>query len=1172
MMDHSGEEASPRKLIVGIGASAGGLQAFTAFFANLRPDSGMAFVVIQHLSPDHRSLLPEILDRAGPIPVVEAQHDMQVEPNHVYVIPSDATLTIENSRLVVVKPAPPRSNRRPIDSFFMSLAKDQGENAVSIILSGVGSDGSMGLAAVKESGGLSMAQAEFDHHALPGMPQSAAATGHVDYVLGVEDMPAKLIDYRDHLALVADRLDSDGTRIDAAEHLATVLSVLRAKTGHDFAQYKTKTVTRRIQWRMQVLQADTVPAYIKHLRQDPTEPELLFRDILIGVTEFFRDAEAYLGLSAALQSLIERRTPGQSLRVWVPACSTGEEVYSLAITIKELLVAQDSNVDVQIFGTDIDDRAIEYARAGRYRRTTGISPEQLQRWFFQVDGYYLPVRQIRSMCVFSVHNLIKDSPFSKLDLISCRNLLIYMHNDLQNRILRSFHWALNPQGLLFLGSSEGVSGHTDLFTVQNKAAHLFLRLDADAAFLNMPIPVQPPAAAFPLADVAGRGSGDRVDRSVRVALAKISPVFIVVDRQSNIVRYSGGEVAPYLEPSAGVASLGLSSNLLKSLRSVVRTALQSVMKTREGAAIENVSIFVEGQQRLISVIVEPVLNTGGQELYAVAFQIMRTTAPGSSLAADAGAADAEPAASAQELQTTRAQLHTTIGELETANEEMKSAAEEYQSVNEELQSTNEELQTSKEEMQSINEELQTVNAEMMVKNDLLSNLNNDLQNLLDSTQIATIFLDENLRIKNFTPGMMDIFSLRDTDKGRPLTDIVSLIAYEELKRDVAKVLRELVVIERELELHDRGSSFVMRIRPYRSFDRVVDGVVLTFVDVTAQKAAKRILDVTERRFTAIVNQAAVGVTETDLTGRILLTNAAFENMTGRSADDLKKMRWHDLIDPADAGALIERFGQAISDGNSFEVEYRLLSADGTSVWVHDSLSIVEDTVGRSSRVTSVTMDIDQRKRAAEQTELLMGELDHRVKNILSIVSSIITQTLKSTPSPEVFKATIEGRILAIARAHSLLTRHGADSPGTLRDLVETELEPYRGREIRVKGPDVVLTPKCGLSIALAFHELASNAAKYGSLSNSKGRLSVLWTVTSGPKRRLRVRWTESGGPLISVPPSQRGFGTTLIERSLGHEFEAKVSRRFAATGVVCTIDLPFTEDVGEFQTSKPPEE
>lgn len=1163
--DDPGKSSAPG-LVVGIGASAGGLEAFTTFFAHLPPDSGMAFVLVQHLSPDHESILTELLDRAAPIPVVEAEDGMTVELNRVHVIPPDATMTIKDSRLVIVKPAPPRADRRPIDTFFASLAQDQGDNAVCIVLSGVGSDGSIGLTAVKEAGGLTIAQAEFDHHAKPGMPQSAASTGLVDYVLPVQEMPAKLIDYRDHLALVADLKDSDGTRSDAAEHLATVLAVLRAKTGHDFAKYKIKTVTRRIQRRMQVLQADTVPAYIKHLREDSAEPESLFRELLIGVTEFFRDPGAFQGLAAAIEAIIERG--GQSLRVWAPACSTGEEVYSLAIMIKELVDARGSPIEVQIFGTDIDDVAIEFARAGRYQRTSGLSPERLQRYFYEDEGAWSPARQIRGMCVFSVHNVTKDPPFSRLDLISCRNLMIYMDNELQDRVLSTFHYGLKPGGLLFLGQSEGVSRHAKLFTLQDKAAHIFRREDGDAAFPALPMPPQQQPALNRIVGESGRGTGDRVDRAVRAALAKHSPVFVVVDRQSNILRYSGGEIARYLEPSAGVASLSLLSNLRKSLRVAVRGALQSVVKTGDGVTVDNVSVLVEGRQRLLSVIVEPVPDVAGDSIYAVAFLEIRTVAAEPTQAADGSSKSPETLATEQELRTARAQLQATIADLETANEEMKSAAEEYQSVNEELQSTNEELQTSKEEMQSINEELQTVNAEMMAKNDLLSNLNSDLQNLLDSTQIATIFLDENLRIKNFTPGMADIFSLRDGDRGRPLTDIVSLLAYDDLARDVAKVLRELTVMERELELHDRGASFIMRIRPYRSVERVIDGVVLTFVDVTERKAAERARGVSERRFSAIVNQAAVGVAETDLSGRFLLTNAAFEKLAGRSADDLRGLRRSDIVNSQDADDIAERIDRAIRDSEPYEAEYRLCRSDGSALWVHDSVSVLTGGDDRPESVISVILDIEERKRAEEQAALLLGELDHRVKNILAIVSSIVAQTLERSASPEQFAETIAGRIKAITRAHSLLTARGSAGAGTLRDLIETELEPYQGRDLRIEGRDLALTPKAGLAVAMAIHELASNAAKYGSLSDAAGRLAVTWTVSDFPDRLLQLRWTETGGPPVSGPPSQRGFGTSVIERSLSYEFDAEVERSFPASGVVCTIDLPLTSEVGELRPHK----
>ena len=500
---------------------------------------------------------------------------------------------------------------------------------------------------------------------------------------------------------------------------------------------------------------------------------------------------------------------------------------------------------------------------------------------------------------------------------------------------------------------------------------------------------------------------------------------------------------------------------------------------------------------------------------------------------------------------------------------MKSAAEEYQSVNEELQSSNEELETSKEEMQSINEELQTVNAELTSKNALLTDLNSDIKNLLDSTQIATLFLDANLRIKNFTPSMSDIFHLREGDRGRPITEIVGLLAYDDIRHDVAKVLRELTVVERELQLQDAAHTFLMRVRPYRSVENVIDGVVMTFVDISEKRKSDIALQASEMRFSAIVRQATVGIAETDLDGYFTLTNSRFCEIVGRTVEELHRTRMHDLIHPDDLQRSTLLFEQLSRNGSPFELEQRFLRPDGTTVWVYNSVSALVDQNGEPNRGLAVTLEIGERKRADEQKGLLLSELDHRVKNILAIVSSVVSQTLKLSPSPAAFAAAIDGRIAAIARAHSMLTDHGGAGTASLRDLLTTELEPYNrdGRNISVVGADVALSPRAGLSLAMAMHELASNAAKYGALSVPSGLLAVSWTIDGAPRRTLRFAWVETGGPSLTGPPTQRGFGTTLIERTLAHEFDAVVSREFLRSGLRCTIDLPLTDETGDAASS-----
>jgi two-component system CheB/CheR fusion protein len=647
-------------------------------------------------------------------------------------------------------------------------------------------------------------------------------------------------------------------------------------------------------------------------------------------------------------------------------------------------------------------------------------------------------------------------------------------------------------------------------------------------------------------------------------LAKYSPVYLVIDGDHNILRFSGGEAGRYLEPSAGAASLNLFGNLRRSLRSIVRSAVRTALDTKEPVVHGDIVIEIEGKSHPLTVIVEPISESTEEGLCVVAFREEGLGKDGLGPTAASGAESAEMRAAEHELRTTRAQLQSTMDELETANEEMKSAAEEYQSVNEELQSSNEELETSKEEMQSINEELQTVNAELSSKNDLLSHLNSDLQNLLDSTQIATIFLDSNLRIKNFTPGMVDIFHLRDGDRGRPITEIVSMLVYDNLRSDVTKVVRELTVLERELRLQDGGRTFIMRIRPYRSVENVIDGVVVTFVDITERKKADAALQASEARFSAIVNQATVGVAETDLEGRFVLTNARYREIVGRSAEILQSLRMQDITHPEDLQPNALLFDRLVCEGAPFEIEQRYLRPDGTAVWVHNNVSALIDKSGQPAHGLAVTLEIGERKRAEEQTTLLLGELDHRVKNILAVVSAVVTQTLKTHSAPERFADAIEGRVAAIARAHSMLTEHGGHTAASLRDLVITELEPYRdGDNILVDGVEIALRPRPGLSLAMAIHELASNAAKYGALSTPAGRLAVSWTADAAPNGMLSFCWLETGGPPIAGPPSQRGFGTTLIERTLTHELDAAVNQEFLSSGLRCTINLPLTAEIGE---------
>ena len=1163
---------SPRKtrpnltpLIVAIGASAGGLDAFKTFFAHMPPDSGMAFVLVQHLDPSHESMLVELLGRHTAMTVTEAESRMRATANRVFVIPPNATLTIRDGVLQVTHPAPAREHRRPIDTFFCSLAEDQGERAVCIVMSGTGSDGTLGLRAIKEHGGLTLAQAGSDSTAMSGMPQSAAATGLVDHIMPVEDMAATLMEYRQHLSHVARRKDADGNRLDTAGHLSTIIGLLRAATGHDFGQYKQNTLIRRIQRRMQVLRIETAPAFIDHLRKEPREVEILFRDLLIGVTQFLRDPPAFSALQVTvLPKLLENKSADDQIRIWVPGCATGEEVYSIAILLQEAMQPHRSAPRIQIFGTDIDAAAVAIARIARYgKKMTGISPERLERWFAEEGEEYCPVKEIRDMCVFSVHSVVRDPPFSKLDLISCRNLLIYFDAGLQDRVMRMFHYALRPGGYLCLGQSEGVTRNAKLFATIDKKHRIFQRRDTSTPTLpelSLSGSVLP-AAPSPASTRTVPRVQDKIDQGVRRLMERHSPAYMVIDKHHEILRFSGGEVGRYLEPSPGTASLNLFGIVRKGLRPAVRTAVLQAYAAGEPIATERIAFRADGMSRSVKLMVEPIPEAGAEAgLWLVAFQDVPIAADtGSKAPAEMPYPDLQ--ALEQELHTMKAQLRATIDELETSNEEMKSANEEYQSVNEELQSSNEELETAKEEMQSVNEELQTINAEVSSKNDMLSRLNSDLKNLLDSTQIATIFLDSRLRIKSFTPGMTDLFHLRDSDRGRPITEIVTRISYEDLRRDVTKVLRTLSVVENEVQLSEDEATFIMRIRPYRTVDNVIDGVVITFMDITQRKRHEE----DRARLAAIIDSTQDAVIGHSFDGLITSWNSGAEKIFGFTADEAIGKPLSILL-PQDQADEMPQVLKTLQRGERIEhFEINRMRKDGKQIDVSLTISPIRAGSGRMTAASTIAREFTERKLAEDHKNLLIAELDHRVKNTLMIIASLIAQTVKSTDFPEAFAEVIEDRIQALTRVHELLTQDNWDR-AELRDVVMGELAPYAAnnrRNIVVRGKaDVVLTAKATLTLAMALHELATNAAKYGALSTPKGRVEMKWSVTNaGTEPRLSIEWIETGGPRVK-PPTRRGFGSGLIERAVAYELAANVVRDFRPEGIRCRIEFALTDRTG----------
>jgi len=1151
-------DTGPRRsghLIVGIGASAGGLDAFRSFFSEMPADSGMAFVLVQHLDPDYNSALAEILGEYTAMPVVKAVDGTVAAPNTVAVIPQNAILKIEGGVLRVAPPKTPTARQSSIDTFLVSLAEDQGENAVGIILSGFGSDGTIGVEAIKESGGLTLSEAAFDHRAKFGMPQNATAGGFVDNVLQPQEMPARLLEYRDFQDNAAVNGLSDGAEPGRAKYLMTICAVLNSRMGRDFGQYKSSTLMRRVHRRMQVLRVKDPRQYIGLLRTLPDEPELLFREILIGVTRFFRDPLMFEALAeTALPDLLARGDPDQPLRIWVAGCATGEEAYSLAILLKEALANAESPRKITIFATDIDDRAITFARTGLYSDSieADTTAERLEKHFVKEGQRYRVAKHIREMCVFSTHDLVKDPPFSKLDMVSCRNLLIYFEPALQQRVIATFHYGIKPDGLLWLGPSETLAASTRLFKAFDKRSRIFRRLDVAAEVPRSPSSLRMTKASSTKPPAEAEG----IDAQATRMMAQYAPAYIVFDGQHEIQRFSG-QVAKFMEPVSGGASLNLFRMLHAQLRAPVRTLVRKALEAQRPVQ-EHVTFQVAGQPHMVNLIAEPLAEpVGGQRCLLLAFQEL-TPPVASDVTHQPHASSPASEADHGELIAAREKLQTITEELETANEELQSSNEEFQSVNEELHSTVEELETSKEELQSINEELQTVNAELNNRADSLVRSNSDLANLFDSTSIATLFLDNQSCIRRFTPAITEIFNVREGDEGRPIGDFASRLAGTALTKDIVTVLRDLGSLEREAESEDGAATYLVRVKPYRDLNNVIDGVVITLIDITERKRLER----DRAHLAAIVASSQDAILSHDLDGKITSWNAGAEKIYGYTPDEIIGQPMSTLLDDVQVNEwpdnlLRLRRGELISD-----IDISRVTKGDRVIYVSLTISPMRDTSGTIIGASAVARDIAQRKKAEEHAEMLMAELDHRVKNILAVVSSVVTQTLKAGGTAEAAGAEIEGRIQAISRAHGLLSELGGVE-GSLRELVATELRPYNQRaNVTMSGDDVVLSSRANLSLALAIHELATNSAKYGALSTGEGHLEVTWRVT-GPngKSELEIMWLETAGPLVT-PPSRRGFGTKLIELSLVRGLKAKVNREFLEAGVRCQISVPFTEDIG----------
>ena len=982
-----------RKLpIVGLGGSAGAIPALGRFLEQVPESPGMAFVVLIHLDPAQESRLAEVLQRHTRMRVLRVTGTTRVEADTVYVLPPAKSLRMMDDHLQLVDLQPERSGRYAVDLFFRTLADTHGPRGIAVVLSGADSDGAIGIKRIKERGGLTIAQDpdEAEHH---GMPAAAIDTGMVDWILPASDMARRIVDYvrlESRLSLPSEHQEfapkpSSDAELEA--ELREVLSYVRTRTGRDFINYKRATILRRIGRRMQVNGVSELGDYLDCLRSRPGEIGALLQDLLISVTNFFRDADCFDALTVRIPALFEGKSPSDTVRVWVTACATGEEAYSIAMLLAEHARTLDAPPTLQIFATDLDQEAIQTARDGVYPSTIAadVSDERLRRFFTKEHRGYRVRRELREQVMFAEHDLLKDSPFSRLDLVSCRNLLIYLNREAQKRVFETAHFALLPGGLMFLGASETVDEASPLFLVLDKKNRLYAPRPVPRA--SLPVPVGQSAIAralvlqeslrpsplvvdsgFSVEAAASRSPIDSNGRPVSWAelhfklLEAIAPPSLLVNAEHDILHLSP-TAGRFLQYGGGEPSRNLLHAIHPSLRIELRAALYHAAQSGERAEVGALAVDLGGGTSMIRMTVEPAGNVSQGMLLVTIASVRPDTEKAFPPQVESHASDPLAHLLDRELDGLKIHLRDTVEQYEASTEELKASNEELQAMNEELRSATEELETSREELQSINEELTTVNQELKGKVDELGHSNSDMQNLMDATAIATLFLDREIRITRYTPSAVALFNLIPTDVGRPLSHLANKLDYPNLEEDARRVLQGLIPIEREV--HDAlGHWYLVRLLPYRTVDDRIAGIVLTLVDITERKGSQEALRLSEQRFDAIADKAVVGFVQTLLDGRIAFANHYYHQVLGYADGALLGTSVFDRIHPDDRDALRTQFTR-IREAGHFELETRCLRQDGSPLCMHSTASWLPVPEESGGSILIVCTDMTERRDTEE---------------------------------------------------------------------------------------------------------------------------------------------------------------------------------------------------------------
>ena len=1155
-------------IVVGIGASAGGITALKQFFAQMPDDSGMTFVVILHLSQQHESNLAAILQTNTAMPVIQVQQTLKVEPNHVYVIPPAKHLKMVDGTIQLAEPEPTFGRRVPIDLLFRTLGDAYQQKGVCIVLSGTGSDGTLGLKRVKEEGGIAIVQdpveAEYD-----GMPRSAIETNLADLILPIAEMPAKLVALKESVEKIKVP-DGDHEKLSPVElgeeALHEVLTLLRARTGHDFSNYKRPSLLRRVARRLHVHELADIPSYVSFLRENPDEVHSLLRDLLISVTNFFRDREAFEALEReVVPKLFHGKGAGDQVRVWVAACATGEEAYSIAILLSEFAETLSDPPKIQIFASDIDEEAIATARECRYEETIAgdISPERLKKFFVKEDNLYRVKKALRETVLFAHHNVLRDPPFSKLDLISCRNLLIYLNRTTQEGVFEIFHFALDREGFLLLGSSESTESATKLYSAVDKKHRIYKCRPGVSTRQQAPaMPITGKwQVKFPDVPMANHKEIFSFGELHYQLLERYAPPSVLVNEDYEIVHLSEN-AGRYLRLVGGEPSRNLLKIVHPPLRLDLRATLIEAKQEEREAESRHIPVELEGKDVFVNLIVRPFdIPESASSFLLILFDeveksdtLAKDLPPVNEVGEKDAAIETVVTRLENELLRTRDRLRATIEQHETSIEEHKASNEELQAINEELRSASEELETSKEELQSVNEELSTVNHELKDKIEEVIRTNSDLQNFLASTDIGTIFLDRDLQIKRYTPRVRELFNIIASDIGRPFAHLTHRLDYDDLENDAAQVLLTLRTVEREVHSTD-CNYYIARFLPYRTLEDKIDGVVLTFIDITEIKRATDTVREREATIKMAQRAAKAGVWNLRVeTGEAWWSKECYE-LYGLEADDQKMSfeSWLSKFHANEATRVEAAIRQAIEKNEDFSFEVRVHHPTKGERWLWE-IGRAEASNGKALQMAGITLDITERKEMEESLTVadhrkdeFLAILAHELRNPLAPILSgfDIMQHSDDTEIGKQAQSTIERQLAHIVRLVDDLLDVSRITQGKIKlqmeraelaDIISFALETNQPlleaaqHELQVTLPsEPIYLEGDKMRLTQVIFNLLNNAVKY----TEPGGVILLNAVKEADQAVIRIKDSGIGIPKEMLSSIFVMF--TQVERSPNHK-------------------------------------